>query len=500
MNQTTGALTLASSLFFGPAAWTVTTVPNAMSSTATVTGLQIAPSSAQIHTSTLGKQSQFTLAATFSDGSTGFLTGSATWTSSNTSVATVASGLATSTGYGTTTITATVGGQSATASLTVAEPTLVSITVPPATVTVYQGTAIQLTATGEYADGTSIDLTNSVTWSSSNTSAATVSTGGLVQSVGLGTATITATQVVIGTGTITVVAPFAWRAPAAITYGTPLSAAQLDATSRVTGTYVYTPPAGTVLQAGTHLLTVVFTPDRGNSAIGPSTRTALKAGCHPSIAGSGPSLAATASVNLTVNKAVPAIKWPTPAAIPYGTALGVAQLNASSAAAGTFSYSSAAGTVLGAGTHTITATFTPTDTTDYGGAVVSVQLVVNQAAPKITWVNPAPITYGTALGSVQLNASSSVTGAFGYSLAAGTVLGAGSHTITATFTPIDATDYEGATSKVTLVFNQAAQTISWATPAAISYGTALSATQPDAISPVAQIDYSMQAKSPGYLG
>jgi len=63
-------------------------------------------------------------------------------------------------------------GQSATASLTVAEPTLVSITVPPATVTVYQGTAIQLTATGEYADGTSVDLTNSVTWSSSNTSAA----------------------------------------------------------------------------------------------------------------------------------------------------------------------------------------------------------------------------------------------------------------------------------------------------------------------------------------
>jgi len=63
-----------------------------------VTGLAIVPSSAQIRTSTLGAQYQFTLAATFTDGSTGFLTGSATWTSSNRSVATVAAGLATSTG------------------------------------------------------------------------------------------------------------------------------------------------------------------------------------------------------------------------------------------------------------------------------------------------------------------------------------------------------------------------------------------------------------------
>ena len=131
-----------------------------MSPTATVTGLAIVPSSAQIHTSTLGAQYQFTLAATFSDGSTGFLTGSATWTSSNRSVATVAAGLATSTGYGTTTITASVGGQSATASLIVAEPALTSITVAPSTVTVYQGTAIQLTATGEYTDGSSVDVTS----------------------------------------------------------------------------------------------------------------------------------------------------------------------------------------------------------------------------------------------------------------------------------------------------------------------------------------------------
>src|SRR5208337_3258649 len=54
IDPSTGALTPASKLFSGPGAFALTTAPNAMSSTATVTGVQIVPSSAQIHTSTLG--------------------------------------------------------------------------------------------------------------------------------------------------------------------------------------------------------------------------------------------------------------------------------------------------------------------------------------------------------------------------------------------------------------------------------------------------------------
>ena len=41
-----------------------------------------------------------------------------------------------------------------------------------------------------------------------------------------------------------------WVAPAGITYGTALSATQLSASSPVPGTFVYTPPAGTVLPVG----------------------------------------------------------------------------------------------------------------------------------------------------------------------------------------------------------------------------------------------------------
>jgi hypothetical protein len=51
-----------------------------------------------------------------------------------------------------------------------------------------------------------------------------------------------------------------WAQPAAVTAGTALSAAQLNATANVNGTFVYTPPAGTVLTE-TQALAVAFTPN-----------------------------------------------------------------------------------------------------------------------------------------------------------------------------------------------------------------------------------------------
>ncbi|MBI3853347.1 MAG: MBG-2 domain-containing protein, partial [Verrucomicrobia bacterium] len=52
-----------------------------------------------------------------------------------------------------------------------------------------------------------------------------------------------------------------WTNPAPITYGTPLNGTQLDATASVAGTFVYSPPAGTVLNAGNgQVLSTIFTP------------------------------------------------------------------------------------------------------------------------------------------------------------------------------------------------------------------------------------------------
>jgi hypothetical protein len=51
-----------------------------------------------------------------------------------------------------------------------------------------------------------------------------------------------------------------WEKPEAISYGTALSGAQLDATASVPGSFVYAPAAGTVPATGTQTLSVTFTP------------------------------------------------------------------------------------------------------------------------------------------------------------------------------------------------------------------------------------------------
>lgn len=200
-------------------------------------------------------------------------------------------------------------------------------------------------------------------------------------------------------------------------------------------------------------------------------------------------LPASATQSTTATQAMPVITWATPAAIPYGTALTGAQLDATATyngttVAGTFAYTPAKGTVLTAGTQTLSVTFTPNKTADFISASASVTLQVNQATPKITWAKPAAIPYGTALSSTQLNATASVPGTFAYSPAIGTTLTAGSQTLSVTFTPTDAGDYTAATDSVTITVDQATPTITWATPAAITYGTALSSTQLDATASV----------------
>jgi hypothetical protein len=193
----------------------------------------------------------------------------------------------------------------------------------------------------------------------------------------------------------------------------------------------------------------------------------------------------TATVTLVVTIATPTITWATPASIVYGRPLDSTQLNATANAAGTFIYTPAAGTVLGVGTQTLSVTFTPTDATDYTSALATVQLVVTQATPTITWAAPSAITYGTALSAAQLNASSTVSGSFSYSPVVGTVLSAGAQTLTAIFTPTDTSNYSTSTATVTLTVNKVVSAISWGSPAAISYGTALSGAQLNASSTVA---------------
>ncbi len=153
----------------------------------------------------------------------------------------------------------------------------------------------------------------------------------------------------------------------------------------------------------------------------------------------------------------PAITWAAPAAISYGTALGSTQLNATASVPGTFAYSPAAGAVLPAGSHTLTATFTPADATKYGSASASVALQVNRATPAIAWPQPARVPLATALSATQLNAmvtgvdGSGLAGTAVYTPGAGTVLAApGAISLSMTFTPSDTANYATATASVTL--------------------------------------------------
>ena len=142
----------------------------------------------------LGNTQQFTATGTFSDSSTQNLTSSVTWTSSDTTVATIAAnGLATTLLTGTTTITATSGAITDAVTLTVGISELVSISVTPVSPSIALGNTVQLAATGNYTDGSTQDLTSVAAWSSSDPGVATISSGALVTSTGIGTATMSAT-------------------------------------------------------------------------------------------------------------------------------------------------------------------------------------------------------------------------------------------------------------------------------------------------------------------
>jgi hypothetical protein len=99
------------------------------------------------------------------------------------------------------------------------------------------------------------------------------------------------------------------------------------------------------------------------------------------------------------------------------------------------------------GNNTPSVTLTPTDTTNYTTSTQTVQVIVSQSIPTITWAAPSGITYGTALSNAQLNATASVPGTLVYTPAAGSIPVAGTDTLTVTFTPTDTTNFSTATRR-----------------------------------------------------
>ncbi len=179
-----------------------------------ISSMYINPPSATI---SIGNTVQLIANARYSNGTNNTVQGTSVgWSSSSTQVATVTSpgGLVTGVGTGTATVTVTDQGITSTASITVTPMNITTINI-----TTTQGsTNQQSTATISgapatlqfyaYGNNTSTnDLTQAVTWTSSNTQVATISSGlstgnGLATSVQAGTTTITATLTNTSTNTV----------------------------------------------------------------------------------------------------------------------------------------------------------------------------------------------------------------------------------------------------------------------------------------------------------
>lgn len=165
-----------------------------------LTSVSVTPSNASLPK---GVTQQFTATGSFNDGTQQNQTTAVTWSSSNPAAVSISNaqgsqGIASAVALGTSTISATLGSisNSNTVTITAAAPS--TLAVNPSTVSLHVGNTQQLSATITLTDGTTQDATQTATWSTSDSTVATISTAsgrqGLVTGVAAGTATITATS------------------------------------------------------------------------------------------------------------------------------------------------------------------------------------------------------------------------------------------------------------------------------------------------------------------
>ncbi len=262
---------------------------------ATLTGITITPPDPSI---AKGTSRQLIATGDFSDGTTQNLTALVTWTSSNQSLVTVSNavgsrGLVTGTGVGNATVTATLGGVSGSTAVTTTPPVLTSIDIAPPNFSLAKGTSLQLTAIGNFSDGTAEDLTTSVTWISSAPEIAVISNAagnqGLITGTFVGSAAITAMQAGVSGSTTVMVTPailtsiVVTAANASIAKGTTV---QLTATGTFSdGTTEDLTASASWISTSDAIATVGNTGSPGlvtGTGVGSATISATQAGVHGS--------------------------------------------------------------------------------------------------------------------------------------------------------------------------------------------------------------------------
>jgi uncharacterized protein YjdB len=286
-----------------PGSATITATCEGVSGSVTVT-ITSATSTAPVATVTLsplslaipvGSSGQVT--AILKDAAGQSVTGRAiTWSSSQTSVATVSNGVVTAVSAGSTTITATSEGKSGTmivsAVASAGGSAVATVTVSPNSATVEVGFTTQFSAVLKDANG-QVLTGRAVTWTSSDPAAASVSATGLVSGISYGTSsggnvTITATaEGKSGTAQLGVVTPDPVASitlnPSAIMYLAVGETATYTATLRNAGGGVLTGRAVAWMSSNTSVATVSATGQVTAKAVGTSNITASSGGKSASV-------------------------------------------------------------------------------------------------------------------------------------------------------------------------------------------------------------------------
>jgi len=316
----------------------------------------------------------------------------------------------------------------------------------------------------DYALTASASSGLTVNYASSAPTVATIVNGGGLHVVGVGKVTITASQtgdanwgpsaavtraLVIGKRSQTIT----FAAFSGHTVGEADLSPGATATSGLTVTYVSASPAVATIVAGK--IRIV---GKGTVAI-----TASQAG------NTSWDVAVPVKQTLTVAGKPQAITFPALPDTGYGTAGFAPGATASSSLAITYASSNTgvativSGRIHIAGIGTTTISAKQAGNTLWALASDAKQtLTVIKGTPVITWANPAPISYGTALSATQLNAKANVPGSVVYTPVLGSKLPVGSQSLNVIFTPTDTTRYNTATKSLTLTVNKATATVTLA--------------------------------------
>jgi uncharacterized protein YjdB len=270
--------------------------------------IAVAPASPSID---IGTTEAFTATGTYSDNSTQDLTSQVTWTSDSSPVATInASGVASALKAGSSSISATLGGISGGAVLTVINVSLVSIAVTPANPSVPKGETESFTATGTFSDNTKQDLTSQVTWASATPSIATINAAGVASGVATGTSTISAMLGSISGQTVLTVSPAALLSIA-------VTPANPSLTQGSTASFTAT---GTLSDNTTEDLTSQVIWTSGAGAVATIDKTGLAIGVAPGASTIRATLGGlTGQTTLTVTATPTPTPTPTPSPTPTPT-------------------------------------------------------------------------------------------------------------------------------------------------------------------------------------